>query len=77
MVSQVGTKDNFFDLGGNSIKATRLINTYLKDFNVKLNLKDLFLNPTVKGHAHLIDINQWIESDAITTDNTENETFNF
>lgn len=74
---KIGTTDNFFDLGGNSIKATKLISTYMKQFNVKLNLKDLFVHPTIKGHAHLIDLNQWIESDSLATDNTENETFNF
>ncbi|MBC7861988.1 MAG: amino acid adenylation domain-containing protein, partial [Bacteroidia bacterium] len=40
--THIGIRDNFFDLGGHSLKATRLLSRIHKDFNVKLELKDIF-----------------------------------
>jgi len=54
-----GVNSDFFELGGNSIKATRLIADYHKKFEVKLSLRDFFMNPTIRGHAELIEINKW------------------
>ena len=51
----IGTEDDFFELGGHSLKATQLINQYHKAFDVKLGLKEIFYNTTVKGHASLIE----------------------
>jgi amino acid adenylation domain-containing protein/non-ribosomal peptide synthase protein (TIGR01720 family) len=52
---KVGVLDNFFTLGGHSLKATRLMTRYKKQFNVHLSLQDIFLNTDVVGHARLID----------------------
>lgn len=49
-----GANDDFFALGGHSIKATRLINEYQKTFSVKLTLKEVFENPTLRSHANLL-----------------------
>ena len=46
--------DNFYDLGGNSLKLIRLINEYYKVFNIKLNMKTLFSNATLASHADII-----------------------
>jgi len=54
-----GVNSDFFELGGNSIKATRLIADYHKKFEVKLSLRDFFMNSTIRGHAELIEINKW------------------
>lgn len=51
----IGTQDDFFELGGHSLKATKLINLYHKAFEVKLGLKEIFSNTTVKEHASLIE----------------------
>ncbi len=50
----VGVDDNFYDLGGNSLKLVRLINEYHKVFNIKLNMKSLFSNATLTSHAAMI-----------------------
>ncbi len=50
----IGVSDNFFDLGGNSLKMMRLRNEYQKLFNVKINLKDFFSNTTIISHIELI-----------------------
>ncbi len=51
---RIGMKDDFFSLGGHSLKATNLINEYEKAFEVKLNLNEIFLNTTVESHLSLI-----------------------
>ncbi|MFK7784941.1 MAG: amino acid adenylation domain-containing protein [Crocinitomicaceae bacterium] len=51
---RVGLEDDFFILGGHSLKAIRLINEYQKSFDVKLSINDLFTNTTVKSHVNLV-----------------------
>jgi amino acid adenylation domain-containing protein len=51
---KIGVKNDFFEIGGHSLKATRLINEYYKVFDVKLGLKELFDNLTLESHAKLI-----------------------
>jgi thioesterase domain-containing protein/acyl carrier protein len=47
----VGIRDNFFDLGGDSLLAIRLINEINQQFERELPLSALFLNPTIEGLA--------------------------
>lgn len=51
----IGMNDNFFMLGGHSLKAIRLVSQYHAVFNVKPILKDLFLNPTPTSHLKLLN----------------------
>ncbi|HOD40225.1 MAG TPA: amino acid adenylation domain-containing protein, partial [Candidatus Wallbacteria bacterium] len=53
-VKRVGAKDNFFDLGGHSLKASALQSKMQKIMNVKVPLADIFDNPTVEGLARHI-----------------------
>ncbi|MCP4176264.1 MAG: amino acid adenylation domain-containing protein, partial [bacterium] len=53
-MEKISIKDNFFDLGGNSIRAISLINTIGKRLNYKLELKDLFNNSTIGEIAGII-----------------------
>lgn len=50
----IGIKDDFFALGGHSLKVMSLINEYYKTFSVKINLRDLFLNSTLESHSLII-----------------------
>ncbi|MFD2784203.1 amino acid adenylation domain-containing protein, partial [Hymenobacter rubripertinctus] len=50
----IGVKDNFFDLGGHSLKAMRLISQIRKAFEVKMELKKLFAFPVLEDQARLI-----------------------
>jgi iturin family lipopeptide synthetase B len=43
----ISINDNFFNVGGDSIKAIQ-ITARLKKFGLKLEIKDLFANPTIK-----------------------------
>ena len=53
-IRPVGIQDSFFDLGGHSLGATRVISRVIKHFEVDLPLKSLFESPTVAEMARLI-----------------------
>ncbi len=50
-VRWIGRNDSFFDLGGHSLKAARLIGVVQKDFGVRLDLKDIFTHLSLKEMA--------------------------
>uniref|UniRef100_UPI0032163CAE amino acid adenylation domain-containing protein n=1 Tax=Clostridium sp. TaxID=1506 RepID=UPI0032163CAE len=47
-VDKVGINDNFFDIGGHSLKATMLMSKIHKELNKEVPLKELFKSPTIK-----------------------------
>lgn len=51
---KVGVTDDFFELGGQSLKATRLISGIYKAFGVKLTLKEVFVYPVPEQQALLV-----------------------
>jgi amino acid adenylation domain-containing protein/non-ribosomal peptide synthase protein (TIGR01720 family) len=52
---KIGIEDNFFSLGGHSLKATQLVSLIYKRLGVKLMLKDIFMGPTVKMLAQKVE----------------------
>ncbi|HEX6770050.1 MAG TPA: amino acid adenylation domain-containing protein, partial [Candidatus Binatia bacterium] len=50
-VERIGIHDNFFDLGGHSLMAIRLISRIRDTFKLDLPLRDIFETPTVSGIA--------------------------
>jgi amino acid adenylation domain-containing protein len=50
-VKRIGRNDNFFKLGGHSLKATRLITGIHKEFQIEVSLKEVFNHPTIKKLA--------------------------
>jgi amino acid adenylation domain-containing protein len=53
-LNQVGVHDNFFDLGGHSLAATRVISRVVETFPLELPIKVLFDSPTVAEMAEVI-----------------------
>ena len=51
---KIGIEDNFFEIGGHSLKATRIISGVYKQLNRKITLKNIFLQPTIRQLAQLI-----------------------
>jgi len=57
-LDQVGIHDNFFDLGGHSLAATRVVSRVIDRFKVELPIKSLFESGTVADMAEIIVQNQ-------------------
>ncbi|MEO1623643.1 MAG: amino acid adenylation domain-containing protein, partial [Bacteroidota bacterium] len=53
--SDIGPEDDFFRMGGHSLRAVRLLNHYYKAFGVRLQLKDLFVYTQLRSQADLIE----------------------
>ena len=53
-LDQVGIHDNFFDLGGHSLAATRVVSRVIKQFQTEVPLQVLFHSPTVADMAAVI-----------------------
>ena len=62
---KVGTEDNFFDLGGNSLKAIQILAGISDQFNVKLDLGKFFTVPNVRAIAALIQTDDQEEGSLI------------
>ncbi|MEN5196993.1 amino acid adenylation domain-containing protein [Sphingobacterium faecium] len=58
--SKFGSTDDFFESGGDSLKAMALIARINNNFNTNINLNDLFSNPTIRElaqHIQSIELN--------------------
>ncbi len=47
-IDKIGIKEDFFALGGDSLKALRVISEIHKVFNVKIQVSDIFNNQTAE-----------------------------
>lgn len=60
---RIGLYDNFFEIGGQSILAMKLISLIKETFNVKIPLIELFRTATIKGISKIIkDSRTWKSS---------------
>jgi fengycin family lipopeptide synthetase D len=50
----IGIDDNFFQLGGHSLKATILVSRIHKELKVKMPLTEVFKNPTIRAMAEFL-----------------------
>lgn len=61
----IGINSDFFQLGGQSIKAMSLVSNVFKEFNVQISLTDIFDSPTILGQAGLVNSLSGITADEI------------
>ncbi|PCN46334.1 hypothetical protein B9C88_02170 [Brevibacillus laterosporus] len=54
-LSKIGIKDNFFERGGHSLRATALVSTIQKELQKNIQLRDVFSHPTIEQLAQLIE----------------------
>lgn len=54
-LDRIGVNDNFFDLGGHSLKATQIVSRVNDAFRVRTTLQSLFENPTVALSAQALE----------------------
>jgi amino acid adenylation domain-containing protein len=55
-VEAPGIHENFFDLGGHSLRATQLITRLRQLFEVELSVRDLFQRPTIAELGEHVDV---------------------
>jgi len=67
-VGPVGVHDDFFDLGGHSLAASRVISRVLQKFELTLPIKTLFDAPTVAHMADVVRQNQAHHADAAVSE---------
>ncbi|WP_346940202.1 amino acid adenylation domain-containing protein [uncultured Clostridium sp.] len=53
-IENISIDDNFFDLGGHSLKAVQVIKLIEKNLNKSINLNEFFLSPTISEVGKLI-----------------------
>lgn len=61
-IEKVGIHDDFFEIGGNSLKAVRIFAQIDKMYSKKLPLATLYKAPTIKQLASIISDDKWIAS---------------
>ncbi len=54
-VNNISLNSNFFENGGHSLKLIRLITSVYKEFNYRLEVEDIYINPTPYQLAKLIE----------------------
>ena len=84
-VHPIGIHDNFFDLGGHSLAASRAISRVIQTFQLELPIKALFESPTIAAMATVIAQNKvklaseaelaqmLLEVEAMTEDEAQNQ----
>ncbi|GAA3516795.1 non-ribosomal peptide synthetase [Aquimarina addita] len=58
-IEKIGINDNFFDIGGHSLRATKLVSAINIKFDSKLLLKDVFIYKTIREQKEMIEIHKW------------------
>lgn len=57
-VRPIGIHDNFFDLGGHSLSATRVVSRVFAQYQLEIPLRSLFQSPTIDAMAAVITAHQ-------------------
>lgn len=64
-IDKISKNDNFFDIGGHSLKAFRLLSKINMTFNKEFSLTDIFENPSVSDFASLIKKHEFIKKSTL------------
>ena len=55
-IDSPGARDDFFDVGGDSLKAAQIVIALRSEFGVDVGLRHLFERPTIAGLAEIVDV---------------------
>lgn len=62
-LTRLGMRDNFFDLGGHSLQAVRLLAEVNRSFDYQLSVPTFFQDPTIEGMAKAIAEEQRVKNE--------------
>lgn len=62
-IPQIGIEDNFYDLGGDSLIAIKVLSRLRDVFQVELSVNDLFERPTVKQLCERLEVINWAQDE--------------
>ena len=65
-IVDIGIKDDFFELGGDSLRAMVFLKKINKEFDIEISISDFFSNKTIEGVANLIEEKRWLTTEAVT-----------
>jgi len=54
-IKKIGINDDFFSIGGHSLKVLNLVNAVQKEFDIKLDFQEIFENPTIAELSRIIE----------------------
>ncbi len=54
-IADIGVKDSFFELGGDSLKALTFLSSVHKELHVKISIKDFYRNLTIRQLVRVIE----------------------
>jgi acyl carrier protein len=60
-IEEVGINDDFFELGGNSLLGTQLVNEMREAFQMSVPLRDFFETPTIAALAAIMESAEVVE----------------
>jgi acyl carrier protein len=59
---KIGIRDNFIELGGNSISAIKILSKISKEYGIVISVRKMFENPTIENLANEILNAGWFGS---------------
>ena len=59
LVTEIGTEQNFFDLGGHSLNAMQIVSRLKQEFNLDMPMRTIFESPSIKQQAEWILLTQF------------------
>jgi iturin family lipopeptide synthetase A len=69
----IGVTDNFFTIGGHSLKAIQLILKIQKEFKIRIEVREIFTEPTIKSLADFLDSMQILNDEKFESYDTDEE----
>jgi amino acid adenylation domain-containing protein len=69
----IGIKDDFFALGGHSLKLIKMINQINKQFGLNYDLKGAYSEPTIESMSQKIKTDIWFKEYKVENENNYNE----
>ncbi|KAJ3491955.1 hypothetical protein NLG97_g5492 [Lecanicillium saksenae] len=77
--TEVGITDNFFDLGGHSLMATRAVSRINQSLDTSITIREIFMHPNVTDLAevveHLLGTSTFVPIPRIESDDTVEQSF--